>query len=58
MNRPLLFVACLVLAACVTDSTADGHGEFVTAEITSFEKPWAMSFPPDGRLLKLTPEST
>ena len=51
MNRPFVFGASLVLAACFTDSNADGRGAFVATPITSFEEPWAMSFLPDGRLL-------
>lgn len=51
MHRPLLLVAGLVLAACLSNSTADGRGVFVAEPVTSFDEPWAMTFLPDGRLL-------
>ena len=51
MNRPFFFSVCLMLSACFLSSTADGRSTFVTIPITSFEKAWAMSFLPDGRLL-------
>ncbi len=51
MNRPYLLATSLLLAACVSTSTADDNGNFVTTPIATFEEPWAMSFLPDGRLL-------
>ncbi len=58
MRNAYLIVAGLLLAACSTNSTAYGRGNFVATPIASFEEPWAMSFLPNGRLLKLTPESS
>ncbi len=51
MRSVYLVVTGLLLAACFTDSAADGHDAFVATPIATFNEPWAMSFLPDGRLL-------
>lgn len=51
MRSGSLVVAGFILAACCTESIADGRGNFVATPIATFEEPWAMSFLPDGRLL-------
>jgi len=51
MRNACLAVAGMVLVACLADSTADGHDKFVATTIASFDRPWAMIFLPDGRLL-------
>ena len=47
MRRHGLILAALALAAC---AGADDR-PFAIAEIASFDRPWAMAFLPDGRLL-------
>lgn len=51
MNRLCAFIASSMLAACLSNSTADGGDAFVATPVASFDEPWAMSFLPDGRLL-------
>ena len=51
MRYPFLFVFVLLLTACSADKVANAGVPFVATEITSFNRPWAMSFLPDGRLL-------
>jgi glucose/arabinose dehydrogenase len=48
MNRFVIAVACAVLSSC---ASAEGDRPFSVDAVASFEKPWAMTFLPDGRLL-------
>ena len=51
MRNAYLAVAGSLLVACSANSPADGHNKLVATEIATFDRPWAMSFLPDGRLL-------
>lgn len=51
MRSPFIFVVIVLLAACSAEKIANARVPFVAKEIASFDRPWAMSFLPDGRLL-------
>ena len=48
MNRLALTLACTILTGC---AAAEDDRPFKVEPVASFDKPWAMAFLPDGRLL-------